>query len=115
MSISNRTEQIARVHEALLEVSSVGLAQLCVLLTVARSPGGSINEAAEANNLTQQTASRYIATLSGRYAEGDDSVELLRQSLGSTDPRRRSVSLTPQGEAMVGSLLDKLYAKLGSS
>ena len=68
----------------------LGLPQLLALLTIATEPGLSVNELAEHLELPQQTASRYVATLAGRYHGmfGPDATEeTARSKLGPSGSR----------------------------
>ena len=102
--------QISRLRSALVQHAHLGMGPLTVLLSVAAKPGISISEVADMNGLAQQTASRHVANLSGRYQyEDSDQPELVRQSLASDDPRKRALELTSEGEILVKALLQCVY------
>ena len=81
------------------------------LLHIARSPGISVGELAEIMDVPQQTASRYVGTLLGRYqAPGNDNSDFANKSLidlgiSKEDPRRRTLILTPPGDRRLQSFL----------
>jgi DNA-binding MarR family transcriptional regulator len=81
------------------------------LLSIAREPGLSIGELAARNNVPQQTASRYVAVLQGRYENSGDVGSFSRNPLVSieinqNDPRKRAVYLTEDGTKRVKVILD---------
>jgi DNA-binding MarR family transcriptional regulator len=82
------------------------------LLAVARQPGISVGELADDTQVPQQTASRYVAILQGRYElPGSDGNSFARSPLLSLevskhDPRRRALFLTTQGSKRLNRILD---------
>ena len=79
----------------------LGLPLLLTLLAIAHKPGLSVNELAERINVPQQTASRYVASLQGRYDMPGREIgplALVNVEISQLDPRRRSLYLTPAGE-----------------
>lgn len=103
--------------EAVITAHKLGLTLplLGVLMAVADQPGISINEVAERLALPQQTASRYVAILEGRYQQlGADSAfvatPLISPSEDDADSRRRSLVLSPAGH----SALDKFLRQVSS-
>jgi DNA-binding MarR family transcriptional regulator len=87
-------------------VPTIGLPQLAVLLAVAERPGASVNEIAELLEMPQQSASRAIAMLSGRYEIAGVMPEMLvDQGINGDDPRKRAITLTVSGERLVNRLL----------
>lgn len=93
---------------------SIGLPLLLTLAAVAREPGLSVNDLAERLAVPQQTASRYVATLQGRYAmPGRDfgPVALLAVEVSVSDPRKRALALTPAGHARLETVFHALYQK----
>jgi DNA-binding MarR family transcriptional regulator len=118
----NTQAKLAALADALrLLQAEIGLPQLLALLTIAGEPGLSVNELAERLGLPQQTASRHVAVLTGRYQgmfgpvdienPGRSKLEpLITQEISQSDPRRRALFTTKQGRA----LLDAMAECLGS-
>lgn len=111
MGINNSDDDSGRLHQiraALLELQgSLSLAQLVALTTIAIEPGLSVNELADRLKIPQQTASRHVAILTGRYQS--DLAEtpldaLIVQQINEADPRRRALYLTEEGRALVALL-----------
>ena len=112
---------LSRRHlDTLIEaVSSIdedlSLPLLRTLLTVARHPALSVNELAEKMGVPQQTASRYVAILQGRYETLGKSdmafakAPLIALDVSSEDPRKRALSLTPDGYGRLGAIIQKFY------
>jgi len=90
----------------------LNLALALTIVSVARSPGLSVNELAEHMDVPQQTASRYAAILQARYElPGGDTNSFARNPLLSlevcaNDPRRRALFLTPHGRTRLEQILD---------
>jgi DNA-binding MarR family transcriptional regulator len=90
---------------------SLGLPLLLVLAAIAREPGLSVNDLADRLNAPQQSASRYIATLQGRYSvPGRDFgvTPLISIEISRSDPRKRALHLTPAGAAQLMRVLAAL-------
>ena len=89
-------------------VTSIGLPQLVVLLAIAERPGVSVSGVAEMTNLPQQSASRAISMLSGRYElpSGQPMEPLIEQAVNVDDPRKRSLTLNAAGERIVRQVLE---------
>lgn len=89
----------------------LGIALSRTLLQTALRPGLSINELAEYLGVPQQTASRYIAVLQGRYEQSSVSLTvsarkpLLTLKVSQIDPRRRAIFLTTEGKKRIDKLL----------
>ncbi|MCX4194118.1 MarR family winged helix-turn-helix transcriptional regulator [Methylobacterium oryzae] len=82
----------------------LSLPQLLALLTIAAEPNLSVNDLAERMGVPQQSASRFVAVLLGRYqsASGAGPKEpLIDQGVSLTDPRKRALTLTPAGQDLV--------------
>ncbi len=82
----------------------LGLGPLGALLAVASEPGLSVNDLADRLGVPQQTASRHVSQLMGRYQESaaeEPPAPLLEQRVSVEDPRRRALFLTPDGFAAV--------------
>ena len=95
--------------------SSLSLAQLVTLLTIALEPGLSINELAERIGAPQQTASRHASVLLGRYQDpstpGERHAALITQSVSSNDPRSRALFLSAAGWEFIFRILAALRAR----
>jgi DNA-binding MarR family transcriptional regulator len=103
---------------ALVSVGAeLSLPLLMTLVAVSRSPGLSINELAERIEIPQQTASRYVAILQGRYqTPGSEESPFARNPLitlevSTDDPRRRALFLTSRGRAKLSNIINALYTK----
>lgn len=103
------------VFDALLGIhEALGLPHLVCLLAIEARPGLSVNELASVTKFPQQSVSRYIALLLGRYenAVGPSIDEpLVDQSISATDPRRRALTLTPAGHALVQDFVGTIFAE----
>ncbi len=110
---------LAALANALRAVQDeLALPQLLALLTIANDPGLSVNELAERLNLPQQTASRYVAALAGRYqgmfgpvaAETGRSklAPFITQEISQSDPRRRALFISKQGRALLDEVAEHL-------
>lgn len=95
----------------------LSLPQLLALLQIAVRPGLSVNELAEILGIPQQTASRHVSALLGRYqgsAAGTDLAErsaldpLIVQEINQNDPRSRALFLSEQGDAFLKRLLAQI-------
>jgi DNA-binding MarR family transcriptional regulator len=108
-----------QLEAALIALRSIGsdlsLPLLITLLAVARVPGLSVNELAERIQVPQQTASRYVAVLQGRYQmAGANEVTsagkpLISLQVSTDDPRRRALFLTRYGETRLARFIERLY------
>ncbi len=87
---------------------NLGLPQLQAILAVGACPGLSVNELAERLTVPQQTASRYVAQLMGRYQDlGDSGMPdpIVEQRVSLIDPRKRALFLTSYGRSMIAKLV----------
>jgi DNA-binding MarR family transcriptional regulator len=108
-----------RLDAVLAALRSLGgdlsLPLLVTLVAIARDPGLSINELSDRIEVPQQTASRYVAILQGRYQMASGSANpfagqpLVSLEVSANDPRRRALFLTPQGRTRLADILEKLY------
>ncbi|NSZ77040.1 winged helix-turn-helix transcriptional regulator [Agrobacterium tumefaciens] len=100
---------IERLQQILAAVPiTLGLPQLQAMVAVAASPGLSVNELAERLNVPQQTASRYVAQLTGRYQEFEEKDEpqpIVEQRVSLSDPRKRALYLTWYGRTAIEKLI----------
>jgi DNA-binding MarR family transcriptional regulator len=103
-------ERLAALSDALKPWQAVlSLSQVLALAEVAQSPGLSVNELAERLSLPQQTVSRHVAILLGRYqatseAGPTNTTAFIRQEISTSDPRRRALFLSEDGLALLKSL-----------
>jgi DNA-binding MarR family transcriptional regulator len=103
-------DRLAAMSEALGPWQAVlSLSQVLALIAIARTPGLSVNELAEGLGLPQQTVSRHVAILLGRYQTTPDAppatmTSLIRQEISISDPRRRALFLSDDGLALLKSL-----------
>lgn len=102
--------QLAALANALRPLQAdLSLSQLLALIAIAVEPGLSVNELADRLNIPQQTASRHVAGLLGRYqlasAEAADARSkmdpLIKQEINSEDPRRRALFLSDDGQRLL--------------
>ena len=100
----------------------LGLPQLLALLTIASEPGLSVNDLADRLDLPQQTTSRHVAALAGRYQGmfGADAAEytarsklapLIIQEISQSDPRRRALFISKQGRSLLDAMAKRLDPK----
>lgn len=81
------------------------------LIAIAREPGLSVGELGERIGSPQQTTSRYVAILQGRYetnpsGEGGFSRNpLISLEISKQDPRKRALFLTDNGVKRVAEIL----------
>lgn len=91
--------------------SGLALQHLVALLAVGRRTGLSVNDLADNLAIPQQTASRYVAVLSGRYDTVEASSQLaplIEQRINERDPRRRALFLTDEGRDVLSTLLSTI-------
>jgi DNA-binding MarR family transcriptional regulator len=115
---SNLLPKLRRLLRALEPVQSeLSLVQLMALCQIALEPGLSVNELADRLNCPQQSASRYVAALLGRYqglnpdAPEDERYKLdplIVQEISQADPRKRALYITVRGNAVLKTLFSKL-------
>jgi DNA-binding MarR family transcriptional regulator len=106
------------IFEALSGVqSAVSLPQVLALIAIARHPGLSVNELAELLDQPQQTVSRHVAILLGRYQTSEDvnAPPFVRQQISASDPRRRALFLSDDGLALLKALSLDLSKKAPST
>lgn len=89
--------------------SDLGLALTRVLLEAALRPGLSINELADRLGVPQQTASRHVAMLQGRYEQLNPTIRpgaaLVSLEISLEDPRKRALFLTKDGQKRIDIIL----------
>jgi DNA-binding MarR family transcriptional regulator len=103
-------DRLGALSEALGGWQAVlSLSQVLALIAIARNPGLSVNELAESLGLPQQTVSRHVAILLGRYQTSAELTPaslatLIRQEISASDPRRRALFLSDDGVALLKAL-----------
>jgi DNA-binding MarR family transcriptional regulator len=107
--MSLKPSDIDNLSDALRALpSGLALQHLVALLEVGRQTGLSVNDLADILAIPQQTASRYVAVLSGRYDNVDALSQfspLIEQRINERDPRRRALFLTDEGREVLNTLL----------
>ena len=86
----------------------LSLPQLVALLTIHSNPGLSVNDLAETLDVPQQSASRHVAFLAGRYQNELSEIPpkaFVTQQINPNDPRSRALHLTDEGAALIRQLL----------
>jgi DNA-binding MarR family transcriptional regulator len=102
--------RLASLSEALApRQTDLNLPQVLALVAIAQTPGLSVNELADSLGLPQQTVSRHVAILLGRYQTTSEApptgvTSFIRQEISASDPRRRALFLSDDGLALVKSL-----------
>jgi DNA-binding MarR family transcriptional regulator len=107
--------RLAALSEALSTWQSVlSLPQVLALIVIGTTPGLSVNELAERLGQPQQTVSRHVAVLLGRYQTSEtveaSVTQFIRQEISATDPRRRALFLTDDGLALLKALASERSA-----
>lgn len=107
-AVEANQKRVIAMRDALRNIQrELGLGQAIALLTIAAEPGLSVNDLADRLELPQQTASRYVAILLGRYeaaGAAGPGAALISQEVSVDDPRRRALFLAPEGEALIARL-----------
>ncbi|MCG6205835.1 MarR family winged helix-turn-helix transcriptional regulator [Rhodopseudomonas sp. HC1] len=98
--------------ETLFEVftscqAELSLPQVLALIAIAKAPGLSVNELSERLEQPQQTVSRHVSVLLGRYQLSETVVPraFIRQEISTSDPRSRALFLSPNGLALLKALV----------
>jgi DNA-binding MarR family transcriptional regulator len=103
------------IRDALLALhKQMSLSQLVALLTIHSYPGLSVNDLADALDVPQQSASRHVAFLTGRYQlePADQPPEaFVMQQINHNDPRSRALYLTDEGLSLVNKFLCAIKQK----
>jgi DNA-binding MarR family transcriptional regulator len=111
----NKLTKLIRGLEPLQK--ELSLPQLLTLLQIAVSPGLSVNDLAEKLGIPQQTASRHVSALLGRYQgtpAGSDLTErstldpLIVQEINQNDPRSRALFVSEQGDVFLEKLVSQI-------
>lgn len=109
--------KLIAVSSALKHVQAeLSLGQVVALIAIATEPGLSVNELAERLQIPQQSASRHVAALLGRYqtepAESRSRASaLIKQEINPEDPRRRALSVSEGGRKLLEEMLARLDGK----
>lgn len=106
-SRSKEDRRLKHLIEVLRGTEHLGLPALICLLTIGLEDGLSVTELAERTGAPQQSVSRYVAMLLGRYqSEALTTFEpLIDQRISLNDPRKRALHLTREGRHLVEELL----------
>lgn len=102
--------RLAGLYAALKKAQDdLSLPQFVALLAVASTPGLSVNELAERTSVPQQSTSRYVSVLMGRYSDqaaGTDNRPFITQEVKQDDPRSRALYLADRGRELIREILD---------
>jgi DNA-binding MarR family transcriptional regulator len=98
--------------------ADLSMAQLLALIRIALEPGLSVNELADRMQCPQQTASRHVAALLGRYETSSESQNtgrsqldpLISQEISQTDPRRRALFISTQGRTLLKKTIAQIFS-----
>jgi len=96
--------RLSQLKASLSAVEGLALPHLVCLIAIALEPGISVNELAERTGYPQQSVSRYVGVLLGRYQDdegGHAFFPLIEQLINKDDPRKRALQTTSEGEATV--------------
>jgi DNA-binding MarR family transcriptional regulator len=87
--------------------AEISLPQALALIVIAKNPGLSVNELAEKLDQPQQTVSRHVSVLLGRYQTSETIVPraFIRQEINVNDPRSRALFLAPDGQSFLKALV----------
>jgi DNA-binding MarR family transcriptional regulator len=105
---SSEASRLDAIFAAFLNCQSeISLPQAMALIAIARHPGLSVNELAERLEQPQQTVSRHVSVLLGRYQTSETVVPraFIRQEINVNDPRSRALFLAPEGETLLKALV----------
>lgn len=114
-----RTVQIARFYNCLRGIEpELSLPLLTTLFAIENSPGLSVNDLAEAIGVPQQTASRYVSILQGRYQQLGTNENYFGKepwieiAISPDDPRRRAINLTARGRSRIDTVMRAMFKGL---
>jgi DNA-binding MarR family transcriptional regulator len=99
---------LKQLRDALMRAETLGLPAVICLITIALKEGISVSELADQTGAPQQSASRYVSQLMGRYQTEFSSTPfepLVEQRISAADPRKRSLYLTQCGATLVRELI----------
>lgn len=99
---------LRQLRSGLAAVEGLGLPALICLIAIALQEGISVTELSEQTGAPQQSTSRYVSQLLGRY-QTDFAPKpfepLVEQRISAADPRKRSLYLTDLGASLVRALV----------
>jgi DNA-binding MarR family transcriptional regulator len=98
---------LRQLSSGLSAAEHIGLPSLICLLQIALDEGVSVSDLAERVRAPQQSVSRYVSILLGRYQNSVSPAPiepLIEQRINSADPRKRSLHLTRAGAELVAGL-----------
>jgi DNA-binding MarR family transcriptional regulator len=117
----DRSAQLTRFYDCMRKIEpEVSLPLLATLFAIESSPGLSVNDLAKAIDVPQQTASRYVSILQGRYQPVGSSENFFGKepwieiAISPTDPRRRAIYLTPRGRSRIDAILRAVFRGLSN-
>lgn len=102
--MSDNSDFLRRLSAALAAAEHLGLPALICLLEIALDEGLSASELAERTGAPQQSVSRYVSMLLGRYQSPNmiEAIEpLIEQRINLVDPRKRSLYITETGSGLI--------------
>lgn len=105
---ASETSRLDTIFKAFSKYQAeISLPQALALIAIARNPGLSVNELAERLDQPQQTVSRHVAVLLGRYQISETVVPraFIRQEVNAKDPRSRALFLSPEGQSLLKTLV----------
>ncbi|MEM1105597.1 MAG: MarR family transcriptional regulator [Pseudomonadota bacterium] len=90
--------------EAARQNAGLSRSQLQMLLSIRQHPGQDVSTLRQRLNLTVPTCARLLGEL--------DREDLIARQRGGGDKRRRMLTLSPKGEAVLGPIMDQIRAAL---
>ncbi len=101
--------RLKRLERVLKTVSQdLNLPQVVCLLIIGANPGLSVNALSESSGYPQQSTSRHISILLGRYQidpETPPIEPLITQGVNAEDPKKRALFLTDRGRRILRDLI----------
>jgi DNA-binding MarR family transcriptional regulator len=104
---ASEASRLDAIFEVFTECQAeISLPQALALIVIARTPGLSVNELAEKLDQPQQTVSRHVSILLGRYQTSETVIPraFIRQEINVSDPRSRALFLSPDGLSLLKAL-----------
>lgn len=109
---SSFNERLAFLQSCLEQMDGISTIAVMALITITQRPGISVNELAELLRVPQQSASRCVSVLLGRYSDiGEENLlpVFISQTINENDPRKRSLAPTAAGIRFLTKMLNKQY------
>lgn len=112
-----RKDQLEALNEGLkVAENDMSIPLLRTLIAASLNPHLSVTDIAQVIGVPQQTASRYVAILQGRYQTAESASAfnrgpLLSHKPSANDLRRYELVLTPRGNARLDEILNEIYSK----